>query len=114
MKFPKFRTGNVVKTKYDIIIITNVGSGQTRPDDDYYSWISFSSSNCSGGTYFKTIESEETCWDCCGHKCNDEECEDCNGIGKFIKIDYGLDCATLLGDNVKDYIVKKLTSNFEF
>jgi len=113
-KFPKYSTGNVLKTKYgSIIIITKVGTGVQYPEDDYYSWISFDSTNVSGGSYFKTREKVVSCEDQCGHRCEDEDCE-CKGTGKYPRTDYGLDKATLLGSTVKDYIMNSLLKNFDF
>lgn len=114
-KFPKYSTGNVVKTKYgNIIIITKVGTGRVNPDDDYYNWISFDSSNCSGGTYYTTTGKTVCCDDVCGNRCEDEDCSYCGGTGTYAKTEYGLDQATLLGDNVKDYIIKSISKNFNF
>jgi len=113
-KFPKYSTGNVLKTQYgSIIIITKVGNGVVHSDDDYYNWVSFDSTNCSGGTYYTTRKSMVCCEDQCGHTCTDEDCK-CKGTGEFEKTEYGLDQATLLGSTVKSYIMKSLTKNFNF
>lgn len=115
-KLPKYRTGNVLKTKHGyIIIITDIKTGTQHPNDDYYTWVSFSSSNSSGGTYFTTTQTIELCTDLhCGCACDDEDCEVCGGTGEYIRTNYGLDQAILLGDCVKGYILDKLTSNFNF
>jgi len=108
----KFRTGNVVKSYYGgLVIITNVRGTDENP---YYDWVSFDSSNCSGGSYHNTERKEEYCYDECGHICEDPECSVCNGTGKYIDIRYGMDSAKYLADNVKDYILKGLTKNFDF
>jgi len=105
-------TGNVIKLKDGyIVIITNV---RDNSDNPYFSWISFSASNVIGGTHYKTEMSTEFCYDECNNICDDPECSICNGTGKYIKTRYGMEDAKYLADNVKSYILKCLTKNFDF
>lgn len=102
--------GNVLKTKYDSIII--ISGNRTIDDKEYYTWVSFSSTNCAGGSFYKTEDVVKYCDDCCGHTCTDEECEDCKGKGKYTQTNWGLEDAELLGSTVKSYIMKSLLKNF--
>lgn len=102
----KFCIGNVVRNYYGfIIIITKVESNGCR-------WISFDAENSSGFTKFITETIEETCG--CVLECgiNDDDCEDCKGSGVYMETYYGLDCATILANNVKEYITKRLLKPF--
>jgi len=80
----KFRIGNVVKLKTDSLVII------TDVNDINTSWVSFSFSNVSGTTPNKTLK----------EVLND--------------ISWGMEDATLLSDNVKDYITDRLNRNFDF
>lgn len=110
--------GNVFKTKYEsIIIITEVLDSERFLEKNrgkYYVWISFNYTNSGGGTYYKTIEEERICYDSWGDICTDSDCPICNGSGKYIGTDWGLEDAEFLGETVKDYVLKSLTKNFNF
>jgi hypothetical protein len=43
-----------------------------------------------------------------------DDCEDCDGKGKFIETREGMDKAKLVASTVKDWIVDTLTSKFNF
>jgi hypothetical protein len=93
----KFSTGNVVRLKTGLlVIITNVNDKNT-------SWISFDSANCSGVTPNITEIRNEGCWD--------------EGEEKMLYEDityWGMEKAVKLASNVKDYILDRLTKNFNF
>lgn len=104
------RIGNVVKLKNNnLVIITNV-------TDEHVRYVYFSSSNCSGGSDMKTKSREEMCWDCDINDGGDAdiECETCHGTGYYTAEIAGMDQAVVLADNVKDYIIGRLTQNFDF
>ena len=104
------RTGNVIRLKGgSIVIVSNVRSDTTQ-------WVSFNSENCSGITNNKTTIENEMCWNCDTNDSDtpDTECEFCKGTGYYEKERDGIDKATFLADNVKSYILKALTKNFEF
>ena len=105
----KFRTGNVVKHHGSIIIITEV-------HDDVTHWISFDSENCSGVTQNKTYKRDELCWGCGINdgEGRDNDCETCHGTGHYEATIKGMDTAKCLAGNVKEYILNRLTKNFEF
>lgn len=107
-----FRIGNVVKLKGGYMVI--ITGFRTIKDVEYADWISFSSSNISGGNKYETTESIERCNCDIAHGYVDDDCEDCKGTGKYTRVDYGLEDATLLADNVKSYIINCLTKNFDF
>lgn len=46
------RTGNVILTPYNTIVIV------TKVTDDYVNWVSFDSDNCSGGGSLKDTKRE--------------------------------------------------------
>lgn len=102
------RTGNIVKTAYgEIVIISNVRK-------DYVSWISATHGNSQGGTQMITTENEVTC-DCLIDCCEPSmDCPDCHGTGKMKQIKLGMDKATVLADNMFDYIKNRLLKNFDF
>jgi len=105
----EFRQGNVVQLHgRHLVIITNVQ--RKHGNDEYYNWISFSYSNSSGGTPWTTTEEEQTCQECQGSG----YCDECGGKGYVTHIRHGMDQAELLADNVKEYILKGLTKNFEW
>lgn len=105
-----FKIGNIVKKENgSIIIITKVKSETTD-------WIAFDSNNVSGTTNNKTYTKEDLCWTCDvndGGK-SDSCCETCNGTGTYLKTFNGLDKAVLIGNNVKEYILKSVLKNFDF
>ena len=119
--FPIFRGGNVVKDPHGyIVIITgdrvseNFENGKVK--DRYYSTIPFDYTNSFGGFWEADFKRNQSCF-CCETTENgnyDDYCEDCHGTGSY-KIDVlGASHAKLLGETVKDYIIKRLTKNFEF
>jgi len=110
----KFRTGNVVKLKNGSIVIVT-GNSKTFKGEDCVEWISFDSENCSGITNVEPFTRSETCF-CCEDNGGeyDEECEDCKGTGSYPERHDGMEGAVVLGSNVKKYIVKSLTKNFNF
>ena len=104
-----FLVGNVVKLKSGSIVIV---SGVR---DNLTSWISFDSTNCSGYTRNDTHMRGTACF-CIENNGGeyDTECEDCKGSGSYLEEISGMDKAVLLEDNVKKYIIKSLTKNFNF
>lgn len=104
-RFSTFSTGNVFKLYSEIHIVTSV-------TDKYTNWISFSHSNVSGATPNVTYTAEEYCG--CNECCPNPECEVCNGTGYYDREHKGMDQAIYLANNVKDYIISRLTKNFEF
>jgi hypothetical protein len=103
------RTGNIVKTAHgDVVIISDVRK-------DYVSWISATHGNCQGGTQMITTEKDVDC-DCLSMCCGqpDFDCPDCHGTGKIKEIKLGMDRATVLADNMFDYIKNRLLKNFDF
>lgn len=105
----KFRIGNVVKLDGSrLVIITSV-------DSDTTFWVSFDSSNCSGATRNKSYIRMEACF-CCENNDGeyDTECKDCKGNGEYPEEINGMVNAKYLADNVKAYIMNKLTKNFDF
>lgn len=106
----KFKTGNVIKTKYGHIeIVSDVTEVCTYT-------ISFDSENVKSGHKNKTFSEKVMCWTCDINDGGepDETCKDCKGTGSHMEIRYGMDEAKLLASNVKEYILKRLTKNFEF
>jgi len=104
----KLRIGNVIKTKYGYIeIVTDVR-------DDYTNTVSLNYSNVSSG--YKTKDTKRkvecNCVDMCGHAMPD--CPKCKGTGQVEQTRYGSDSATLIANNVKEYILDSLTKNFNF
>lgn len=102
------RTGNIVKTAYgDIVIINTIYK-------DNISWISATHGNVCGTTPKITTQKLIDC-DCTIENGEiDCDCIDCNGTGKITKIIYGMDKATVLADNMYDYIKSKLMKSFDF
>jgi len=102
------RTGNIVKTVHgDVVIITEVYK-------DNISWISASHGNVSGITPKITTEKIVEC-DCTFEDGEpDIECTDCKGTGEKTKIIYGMDKATVLADNMFEYIKNRMLKNFDF
>lgn len=103
------RTGNVIKTPYNFIaIVTNVS-------DDYLNWVSFDSENCSGGGKMEDSFRNEACFCIEGNDGEyDEYCPDCKGKGSYDVKVLGYKRSKVLAPNVKSYILKSLTKNFEF
>ncbi len=104
----KFITGNVVKLKNGSIVIV-AGINTDFNNKEVVRWISFDYANVSGSTNTKSYNKIRECF--CG---NDEDCENCKGSGKYTEVIEGFDDAVFLGSNVKDYIIKSLTKNFNF
>lgn len=113
----KFKTGNVVRLhneygKGSVVVITEVR-------DDITHFVFIDASNCSGALKNKTYKASEMCWNC---NTNDDpdgngpdyDCENCHGSGEYMKTWYGMDKAKYLADNVKDYILDRLTKKFNF
>ncbi len=110
----KFRTGNVVKlSSGSIVIITR--NSKTYKEEDCVEWVSFDSENCSGITNLNPFTRNETCF-CIENNGGeyDEECEDCKGHGSYPEEHDGMRGAVVLASNVKSYILKSLTKNFNF
>ena len=104
------REGNILKLKGGSIVIVY------RVDDKLTHWISFDSSGCSGGTKNVTTIIDSMCWTCDINDGGDPDydCSDCKGTGTYKEEIPGIDKATLLADNVKSYILKSITKNFDF
>lgn len=102
------KIGNVVKTGYgDIVIIKNVAT-------DLVSWISFTSSNTSGGFPTVTKFEERLCYCLQIHPTPDPECEACKGKGSVVHERKGADQCEVLADNCAQYIRNRLLKNFDF
>ena len=83
----KFQTGNIVRFKNDgyIVIVNKYRTVDTKDGSyDVIDWISFSSANASGITRLENTATSDG-----------EECE-------------------YLASNAKEYIIDRLTKNFEF
>lgn len=109
-------TGNVYKLKDSIlVIITGSRSGRdTKTRGELWDWVSFEHSNMSGCTYEKAETKTESCPCELAYGWVDEDCEDCRGTGE-VEVTYdGMEDATYLADNVKEYILDRLTNNFDF
>jgi hypothetical protein len=105
----KFQTGNVVENGYGHILIIY----DEREDNTV--WVSFDTPNCSGVTRNETYTVRENCM--CSYNntgCPIEDCFMCHGKGRYEKIYFGMDKAKLLAPCVKDYILKRLTKNFNW
>ena len=105
----RFKTGNVFKLDNTIGIVYRV-------DSDLTHWVSFTHEQSSGCTPNVTKPCEEQCWSCdtnISDTC-DTECEYCKGTGYYKSERIGMDRATFLASNVKEYIMARLTQNFEF
>lgn len=113
-----FKTGNVVRLKGGgIVILTGYRTMKLENSPSYrvMDWVSFNHSNTSGGTREFTIDEECMCWEC---GINDggapEGCKTCNDTGRYMGKRYGMDKAERLAGSVKDYILSRLTKNFDF
>lgn len=110
----KFHIGNIVKLNSgSIVIISN--KRKNHKNEDCVEWVSFDSDNCSGTTNIKPFFRSQACF-CIEHNEGeyDKECEDCKGTGSYQVKNDGMEGAIVLGSNVKEYIVKSLTKNFNF
>ena len=100
---------NIVKDAYgDILIISKV-------TNDYVNWIYAKGSNMSGRC--PKITTEELVYCGCDeifYEYADQDCPHCKGTGQRIEIRYGMDKATILADNMFDYIKDTLMKNFDF
>lgn len=105
----KLIIGNIFKLYNSLHIVTDV-------DDKNTYWISFDYSNCSGITRNKSYIRKEMCWDCDINDGGDidYECENCKGTGEYDKQIDGMDKAEFLAETCKDYIIERLTKNFDF
>ena len=115
----EFKPGNVVKLKdgYIVIIVKHRTVTTFNSDSSYkvVDWVSFSHSGTSGSTGVDTSKKKEVCGECNSHyEQRDPECDNCKGDGTYMAIRHGMDEAVLLSGSVKDYILEKLTVNFEF
>lgn len=113
----EFNTGNVVKLEGGSIVIVvgertvNYATKKSVITD----WVSFDSENVSGATPNKTEMEDKTCYCDEGNGGEyDEFCETCKGTGTYESERTGMDKAKFLASNVKSYIMKRLTKNFEF
>lgn len=105
-----FNVGNVVRLSHgSVVIITEVRS-------NYTNWIPIDSDKVSGGCKNISYIEESQCWTCDindgGYQ--DEDCVDCHGTGYYNREISGMDKATFMAHNVKSYIMKAITKNFEF
>ena len=105
----EFVTGNVFKLHGSISIVYRVDSELTH-------WVSFSHERSSGSTPNVTKPCQEQCWTCTTNDSDEPDygCEDCKGTGYFDTERIGMDRAVLLASNVKEYILERLTKNFDF
>ena len=102
-------TGNVIRDGYGRLeIVTKIdstsGDIQTL-SFDYTSNTSYISKN--------TKTRMETCL-CDDGNGPDDECTQCHGTGEFEHVYFGVDKCKVLGRTVKEYILERLTKNFEF
>lgn len=105
----RFSIGNVFKLNGSICIVYRVDSELTY-------WIDFLHSNCSGSFPNITKPSNEMCWDCNTNDSDEPDyyCETCKGSGYYVGERNGMDRAVFLASNVKEYILSRLTKNFDF
>jgi len=112
----KFNTGNVVKLASGSLVIITGYRNITRTNLSYkvcdYVFVNFS--NMSGCSRIDTITSKESCSCSMVNGTPIDDCEDCDGKGKFIETREGMDKAKLVASTVKDWIVDTLTSKFNF
>jgi len=113
----KFKSGNVVKLPNGMIVII-YGYRTVKLSKTEYQvvdWIDFESENCRGCTKVDSyIEKEEVFFDYDSEECPCEVvCDGCKREMVETTIP-GINSAELLGDNVKDYIIDRLTKKFEF
>lgn len=102
----KFKIGNVLKNGNQIIIVTEARS-------DKIHWVSLEYTGVLGSTYYENQEYEEDC-DCLdSYDELDEDCPYCLGSFRVTRILPGCKNATLLANNVKEYIQNRLLQNFE-
>jgi hypothetical protein len=103
----KFKTGNVVKSKYGIKIVTSVTDKHTH-------WISTNCENSSGVTPNEAYIIPQTCSRCEDDE-PDEHCEICHGKVFYDRTEPGFEAShTLLAPNVQDWIKTTLLKGFEF
>ncbi len=102
----KFLTGNVIKTKYGHIEIV------TDAKEDYIKTVFFDVTSASAGHRLKDYDIKKRCYCNEGHG-DDPSCE-CKGTGEYTQTIYGFEHAELLASNVKEYILDRLTKNFDF
>lgn len=105
----KFSTGNVFKLERSIYIVTMVDSELTH-------WVDFSYSNSSGSFPNITKLKNMQCFKCNTNDSNepDYDCDICKGSGYYVSEYTGMDRAVFLASNVKEYILSRLTKNFDF
>jgi hypothetical protein len=100
----RFIQGNVIKTKNgNIEIVADVDEQK-----DLTKTISIDASNCSALHRGKTYQSEEWC------TCGMIDCEYCCENKPHLFTVYGMDKAIFLANNVKEWIIKSLTNDFDF
>ena len=108
----KFKTGNIVKlpTGDTIIIVGYRTINTTNESYDVCDWVSYTASNVAGCTRTETHSNESMCWECDINDGGrpDESCECCEGTGYYTETIEGMDRATYLGDNARDYVIGKL------
>ena len=110
----KFNIGNVVEIRRGYIVIITKNS-ETYKKEACVEWVSFDSANCSGITNIEPFDRGETCFCCEDNEGKyDKECKDCKGTGSYMVRHDGMEGAVILGSNVKEYIIKSLTKNFNF
>jgi len=103
MGIGKFRTGNVIRTKYGTLeIVVDVKS------DGYTETIHVCSSNTSAGHKHKTYVEDVGC--ICGYI----SCPICGGHEKNLVTIYGMEDAVLVAPTVKDWITNILLEKFNF
>lgn len=104
----KANIGNIIKLKTGSIVIVS----KTTSDLTY--WVSFDSENCSGVTKNKSCIENSMCWTCDINAGGSPgyDCKDCKGTGYYDENVPGIDKSILLATNVKEYIIKSLTKNF--
>lgn len=112
----KFKTGNVVRLASGMIVIINKYRTVETKYRSYevVDYISLDMTNVAGSVPVESTTEEEELFSEDGDKCNCEIlCSGCDR--KIIKTTrHGINDATFLASNVKKYILKRLTKNFEF
>lgn len=98
----KYLTGEVYElgSGHKIIVISS--------NDKLVNWISFEATNASGNTPIETEIKESDCPECVNvYGEIFDWCETCHGAGVVLHERHGMDRATKLAGNAKEYIMKK-------
>jgi hypothetical protein len=112
----KFRSGNVVKLPVEKTLVIIVGY-RTLPSNPPYKVCDFvfvNHDNSTGAMRLETDHHDIECINEYENPCCDDTCKDCKGTGRYIETSWGMNDATLVAHNVKDWVTKTLLSGFKF